>query len=293
MKRLFLLSISLLSACQNPELTQLTTKDWVVDKTFTSGIEGPAVDKLGQLFAVNYKKQGTIGVVTSQNNTELYLTLPGSSVGNGIRFDNKGNMYIADYVNHNIWQFNNTTKHLALFAHNSQMNQPNDIAIMDSGVLFASDPNWSKSTGKLWRIDENGNTTLLEDNMGTTNGIEVSPDNKFLYVNESVQRTIWRYDLDKKGRISNKQTFYQFDEYGLDGMRTDNQGNLYVARYGAGKVAVLSPQGKLIKTIKLKGQHPTNVAFGGKDGKQVFVTMQKRGAIETFNNNIPGRNYSK
>ena len=77
----------------------------------------------------------------------------------------------------------------------------------------------------------------------------------------------------------------------MDGMRTDRDGNLYIARYGAGQVAVLSPNGKLIKTIALKGKHPTNVAFGGENGKQVFVTMQKRGAIETFENDIAGRNY--
>jgi len=265
--------------------------DWMPENTFTHGVEGPAVDSTGNLYAVNFSKNGTVGKVSNKNEGKVYLTLPNGSIGNGIRFDQQGNMYIADYINHNVLKYDAKSKTLDVFAHHEKMNQPNDIAIMDSGILFASDPNWSKNNGNLWRINTEGTAELLEENMGTTNGIEVSPDNKTLYVNESAQRNIWRYTLDDKGNISNKQRFYQFDDHGMDGMRTDNQGNLYIARYGAGVIAVLSPLGKLIKTVQLTGQHPTNLAFGGKDGKQVFVTMQKRGAIETFLNDIAGRNH--
>ncbi|MDG1750486.1 MAG: SMP-30/gluconolactonase/LRE family protein [Thalassotalea sp.] len=265
--------------------------DWMPDNSFTQGVEGPAVDSNGNLFAVNYSKEGTIGKITNSNKAEIYLTLPNGSVGNGIRFDQQGNMYIADYVNHNVLIVDPVSKSVSVFSHNDKMNQPNDIAIMNNGILFASDPNWSDSSGNLWRINADGSNTLIEAKMGTTNGVEVSPDNKTLYVNESVQRNIWRYSLDEKGNIQDKVLFYKFEDHGMDGMRTDKAGNLYVARYGAGVVAVLSPQGKLIKTIKLKGKHPTNIAFGGKEGKQLFITMQKRGAIETFKNDIAGRNF--
>ncbi|HEY8939261.1 MAG TPA: SMP-30/gluconolactonase/LRE family protein, partial [Cellvibrio sp.] len=66
---------------------------------------------------------------------------------------------------------------------------------------------------------------------------------------------------------------------------------LYIARYAAGEVAVVSPQGTLLQRIKLKGQKPTNVAFGGDDGKTVYVTLQDRGAIETFRSELPGREW--
>ena len=118
--------------------------------------------------------------------------------------------------------------------------------------------------------------------MGTTNGIAVSPDNRVLYVNESVQRNVWQYQLDNDGNLSNKKLLINFTDFGLDGMRTDPQGNLYIARYGKGVIAVVSPQGKLLREVELKGRFPTNLAFGGNNGDQVFVTMQKRGAIETF-----------
>ncbi|TLU67398.1 SMP-30/gluconolactonase/LRE family protein [Thalassotalea litorea] len=273
------------------EVVVTESTDWTEAGEFTTGIEGPAVNKAGELFAVNYQSQGTIGRVTGKNEIEKYLDLPDGSVGNGIRFDQAGNMYIADYVNHNILKVAQGSKEIDVYAHSSEMNQPNDIAIMENGILFASDPNWAENTGNLWRIDLNGDVVLLESGMGTTNGIEVSPDNERLYVNESIQRKIWVYDLSPEGEISNKRLFVSFDDFGLDGMRTDNKGNLYIARYGAGFVLAFDPSGKLIHKIQLKGDFPTNVAFGGKDGKQVFVTMQKRGSIETFQNNIPGRNY--
>jgi len=283
------------------QLALYQNEDWVADGIFTQGIEGPAVAKDGSLYVVNYQQEGTIGRVVNKDSVELLVKLPHGSVGNGIRFDAAGNMYIADYVNHNVLRV--AAKHLdkselpaqvvEVYAHSPLMSQPNDIAIMDNGILFASDPNWSKNSGQLWRIDTNKEVSLLEKSMGTTNGIEVSPDNKTLYVNESAQRNIWQYKLASDGSISNKRLLISFDDFGLDGMRTDKQGNLYVARYGKGVIAIVSPQGKLLREVVLKGKFPTNVAFGGREGKTVFVTLQKRGAVEKFTSEFSGRSFSK
>lgn len=282
-------------------LTAITyqSENWVDDGTFTQGIEGPAVAKNGDLYVVNYQQEGSVGRIVGKNQVEMLVKLASGSVGNGIRFDETGNMYIADYVNHNVLKIN--VKHLGgdklsskvveVYAHSPLMNQPNDIAIMGNGIIFASDPNWSKSTGQIWRIDINQQVSLVEKAMGTTNGIEVSPDNKILYVNESVQRNVWQYKLANDGSISDKQLLIKFDGFGLDGMRTDKLGNLYIARYGKGVIAIVSPQGQLIREVMLKGKYPTNVAFGGIDGKTVFVTMQKRGAIEKFTSEFSGRSF--
>ncbi len=88
-----------------------------------------------------------------------------------------------------------------------------------------------------------------------------------------------------------KRQFFTFDDFGMDGMRCDNQGNLYVCRYDAGKVVVISPEGKIIREIILKGKKPTNIAFGGKDWMQCFVTLQDRGSFETFRAENPGRDH--
>ena len=201
-------------------------------------------------------------------------------------------MYVADYTGHNILKIDPRTKAISVHAHSAQMNQPNDIAIAKSGVIYASDPKWADNTDNLWKIATDGTVTLLEADMGTTNGVEVSADEKHLYVNESVQRKVWKYDIDNStGAVKNKRLLIEFPDHGLDGMRSDVRGNLYIARYGAGEVAVVSPHGTLLQRIKLKGQKPTNVAFGGVDGKTVYVTLQDRGAIETFRSEQAGREW--
>jgi sugar lactone lactonase YvrE len=264
--------------------------DFTKENVFTQGIEGPAVDSKGNLYAVNFEKEGTIGIVDSVGNASLFIILSNGSIGNGIRFDKDDNMFIADYINHNILKICKNTIQTIVFAHDSTANQPNDIAISPDGTLYASDPNWKKNTGNLWKVDKYG-FHLLESEMGTTNGIEVSQDGKKLYVNESVQRNIWVYDINEKGDVSNKQLFYTFDVFGLDGMRCDSKGNLYICRYGAGKVVVINPQGKKIREIKLKGKNPTNISFGGKNKKQCFVTVSDRGIIESFFADFPGKDF--
>ncbi len=257
---------------------QPDSSDFVPDGVFHATIEGPATDKDGNLYAVNYGTEGTIGKVSPQAEVSLALTLPNGSIGNGIRFDQKGLMYIADYTGHNIWRYDG--KQLQLHAHQPLMFQPNDLTIAANGVIFASDPDWKHRKGQLWRIDTDGSSSLVEKDMGTTNGVEISPDQSRLYVNESAQRRVWVYDLDKKLQASNKRLLIQFPDFGLDGMRTDAKGNLYIARYGKGVVAKVSPDGKLLKEYKLKGEFPTNVTFSQKDPTLLYVTMQKRGAIE-------------
>jgi len=258
--------------------TQIDSRDFVTDGVFHATIEGPATDKEGNLYAVNYGVEGTIGKVSPEGEASLALTLPKGSIGNGIRFDQKGLMYIADYTGHSIWRYDG--KMLQLHAHQPLMFQPNDLTIAANGVIFASDPDWKNNKGQLWRIHTDGSSSLVEKDMGTTNGVEISPDQTKLYVNESAQRRVWVYQLDKNLNASNKTLLIQFPDFGLDGMRTDAKGNLYIARYGKGVIAKVSPQGKLLKEYQLKGEFPTNVTFSQKDPTLLYVTMQKRGAIE-------------
>ncbi len=269
------------------------SSDLTAVNSFTSGAEGPAVDKDGNLYAVNYSKEGTVGKITPTGDSGIFIELPKGSIGNGIRFNSSGEMLIADYTNHNILKVDMAGKQISVYAHDSTMNQPNDIAIDSKDRLYASDPNWKATTGRIWRIDTNGKISLLEDNMGTTNGIEVSPDDKTLYVNESVQRKVWAYDLSDSGTISNKRLLTEFPDFGMDGMRCDVDGNLYIARHGKGTIAKVSPAGKLLQEIKLTGTKPSNVAFGGNDGRTVYVTLQDRGNIESFRVDAPGREWKK
>lgn len=266
-------------------------EDYVFVGEYTQGLEGPAVDKDGNLYFVNPKWSGSIGKIDSNGKFSLLIdSLPGGSVANGIRISSDGDLLLADYTNHNILRIELPSAEISVYAHDSNINQPNDLTICCGDRLYASDPNWSSGTGNLLLI-ENGKFVKLMDNMGTTNGIEVSPDERVLYVNESVQGRVWKFDILPNGNLANKQLLVSFDDFGLDGMRSDINGNLYITRYGKGTIVKVSPEGKILREISLKGKLVSNLAFGGDDGKTVFVTTQDRGYIEKFRVEYAGSSF--
>ncbi|HET7119365.1 MAG TPA: SMP-30/gluconolactonase/LRE family protein [Hanamia sp.] len=262
------------------------SKDFTPLNSFTHGVEGPAVDKYGNVYAVNFDHEGTIGRVTSSGEASVFIELPKGSVGNGTRFDSRGNMLIADYTMHNILKVDMATKNVSVFAHEAKMTQPNDIAIDSKDRIYASDPDFKANKGRIWRIDTDGSVILLDSLDGAANGIEVSPDEKKLYV--CAGRKLWAYKL-LRGKISDKHLLIEFPDFGSDGMRCDIKGNIYLARFGKGTVVKVSHKGKILREISLAGKRPTNVAFGGEDGRTVYVTLMDNGNLESFRVDAPGR----
>jgi sugar lactone lactonase YvrE len=256
--------------------------------TFTAGIEGPACDRDGNVFAVQLEREQTIGRVAPDGKAEVFVTLPGKSKGNGIRFDRAGAMYVADYVGHNVLRIDPRSRAVSVLAHHDRMSQPNDLAIAPDGTLYASDPDWRAGTGQLWRIAPDGKVDRLASGLGTTNGIELSPDGATLYVNESVQRRIWAFAVRPGGGIGEKRLFAEFPDHGLDGMRCDVDGNLYVTRYGKGVVAVVSPEGKVLREVDVLGKQPSNLCIGGPDGRTVYVTEVEHRRLVEFRVERPG-----
>lgn len=261
---------------------------------FTEGIEGPACDAQGNIYAVNFARQQTIGKISPDGKTaEVFVHLPGKSVGNGIRFSHGGKMFVADYAEHNILEIDMKSTQVRIFAHEAQMNQPNDLAVAPEGGFYASDPNWKMNTGQVWHFNKDGKSKLAAPNMGTSNGIDVSPDGKVLYVNESVQRNVWAFDIQKGGDLSNKRLIKKFDDFGFDGMRCDVNGNLYITRHGKGTVVKMSPKGELLQEIDVLGSKPTNICFGGPDGRTAYVTEVEHRRLVQFRVDQPGLEWAR
>ncbi len=253
---------------------------------FTAGIEGPCCDRAGNLFAVAFLKPENIARITPEGIAKVFVELPDKSCGNGIVIDRQGRMYVADYKNHNVLTIDPETRKVAVLVHEPKMHQPNDLAIAEDGTIYASDPDWENNRGQIWRITPQGQIALLAKDLGTTNGIEVSPDGKTLYVNESVQRNIWAFDL--RDSELKKTLVATFPDHGLDGMRCDVDGNLYIARFGKGTVVKLSPTGEVLREIDVLGAKPSNVCFGGPDGRTVYVTEMERQRMTSFRVDQPG-----
>lgn len=263
---------------------------------YTSGIEGPAVDASGNLYVVNFGQSGTIGkLAAGASQSQLFTSLPAGSIGNGIRFDREGRMYVADFKKNNVWVIAAGEATPKLYFHSDRFNQPNDLAIAADGTLYASDPHFKVPIGgQIWRItrgaDGKGQGEVMSSprRLGTTNGLDLSPDGKTLYVSESSSRQVWAYRLDGN-KLLDPRLVKGFPDLEVDGLRTDVDGRIYLARLSAGKIAIIGADGSLLREVATTGKQPTNLTFGGPDGKTVFVTQKEGRFIEAFRVDRPGR----
>lgn len=292
MNRLFciLIIVAITSHSAIPQELYVAS-DHTAENLFTRNIEGPAFDRKGNLYVVNFDHDGTVGLVNSRGSASLFVALPEGSIANSIKFDSKGAMFLADFTGRNILKVDMKTKEVTQYAQDKRFNGPNDIIINQKDQVFVTDPDWKARTGQLWRIDAGGVPVLLASDMGTTNGIALSPDEKTLYISETLQARIWAFDVDETGNISNKRLFAEFPDFWLDGMACDNKGNLFVTRYNKGTVAILSPQGSVLREVVLKGKKCSNLVFGGKKGRTVYVTLQDRKGMEKFSAENPGKGF--
>ena len=170
---------------------------------------------------------------------------------------------------------------------------PNDLSLdtPNRGFYF-TDPGGSGSDsliGTVHYVDSDGTTYLLDDGLAFPNGIVLTPDGKKLYVAESQKNRVLVYDVTEPGTVAERQVFAELPEKDLaagqidnqpDGMCLDEAGNLYVAHYGMRQVQVLSPQGELIARYNGGNITTSNVAFGGPEVDQLFVTggLDKEGS---------------
>jgi len=263
---------------------------------YTSGIEGPAVDASGNLYVVNFQQSGTIGkLAVGASQSQLFTSLPAGGIGNGIRFDRQGRMYVADFKKHTVWVIERGETTPQVYFHSDRFNQPNDLAIAADGTLYASDPRFaSPAGGQIWRItrgaDGKGQGEVMSSTrrLGVTNGIDLSPDGATLYVSESNSRQVWAYRLDGS-KLLDPRLVRTFADFEVDGLRTDIDGRIYLARLSAGKIAIIGADGSLQREVPVSGKQPTNLTFGGPDGRTVFVTQKEGRFIEAFRVDRPGR----
>ena len=125
----------------------------------------------------------------------------------------------------------------------------------------------------------------VADDLNYANGIGVSPDQKTLYVSETVGNCILKFTINDDGSLSHRSNFAllnlltknKVDSWwiGPDSMKIDSKGNLYVAQWSGGKVLKLSPDGKLLHIFEIAaGDGTTNVAFGNGE-RELYVTVVK------------------
>jgi gluconolactonase len=132
-----------------------------------------------------------------------------------------------------------------------------------------------------------GSTKWVEvaDDLNYANGVAVSPDQKTLYVSETVSNCMLKFAVERDGSLSHRSNFALLNVLvpdkvvsawlGPDSMKVDRKGNIYVAQWSGGKVLKISPEGKLLHVFNIDaGNGTTNVTFDEGE-KNIYVTVAK------------------
>lgn len=264
--------------------------------------EGPTVDRDGSVFftdIVNQRimKLGADGV--------LSVYRENSNVANGLLIDPQGRLIACEGATFErpgvkvagkprVTRTDLKTGKIEVIADSYEgrpLTGPNDVTIDGQGRLYFTD----LAGAAVYRIDAPGKLVrlLASPDIQRPNGIQISPDDRYLYLVEANQakggaRLIRRYDLRPDGTIGNMRVHYDFSPgRSADGISIDTQGNIYASAgmsqlRGTAEtldtkagVHVISPEGKLIHFYPIPEDFITNNGFGGADMKTLYVTAGK------------------
>lgn len=167
----------------------------------------------------------------------------------------------------------------------------NDVVVAANGAIYATlfgpfDTVPSAVIGKvLYLAPGKDKWVEVASDLNYANGVGISPDQKTLYVSETVGNCILKFSINADGTLSKRSNFALLHMLvpdkvnswyiGPDSMKVDSKGDIYVAQWSGGKILKLSPQGKLLHVFNIAaGNGTTNVAFGPGE-KELYVTVAK------------------
>lgn len=239
---------------------------------------------------------------------------PGS---NGMTLDRQGRLTVAGHAQRDVWRLEslNPNAQVTILADSyegKRLNSPNDLVYKSDGSLYFTDPPYGLRTQSehdparqlsfngVYRIPgalhqkpgappARAKLQLLIKNLTRPNGLAFSPDEKYLYVDNSEPKKLWmRYRVNPDGSLSDGIVFYDATSDkgpgNPDGMKVDQKGNIYSAAPGG--LWIFSPQGKRLGIIKFPGGRVGNCAWGGRDGKTLYIMAAT--AIYRVRLKIPG-----
>jgi gluconolactonase len=246
-------------------------------------IEGPSFDREGNLYLVDIAF-GRVFKIQPSGDVDVVAQWDGEP--NGLKIHQDGRIIITDHKCGLLTVNPDTGEVLPILERymTERFRGLNDLFIARDGSIYFTDQGQSnilEPTGRVYRMSPEGKLEKLFDNVPSPNGIALSPNERQLYVAVTRTNSIWKSALSPDNGLTRTGLFIQMSGgTGPDGMAIDQAGNLAVAHAGGGKVWLFSPLGELILRIDAPvGHMTTNVAYGGLDNKNLYITESDTGCV--------------
>ena len=250
-------------------------------------LEGPSFDRAGNLWLVDLA-HGRLLRVSPGGDWDVALEYDGQP--NGLAIHKDGSVWIADHVK-GILKLDPASGALTTVLAelpDAKLKGPNDLMFAPNGDLYFTDQGNTglhDPTGRLVRIRAGGTVEVLVANVPSPNGLVVTADGKAVFLAVTRDNAVWYVPLlgeqqEEVGRVGRFVQLQGGAGGGPDGMAMDAAGNLVVAHVMLGSIWVFSAQGEPIYRLRsCAGPLITNAAFGGSDGKTLFVTESSTGSV--------------
>jgi gluconolactonase len=312
---------------REPGFDALVPADATIERVATgfTWVEGPIWIPAGYLLFAEITSNsirkvmpdGTVSIFLQPSGYKGAAPYGGKEPGsNGMTLDRSGLLTVAGHAQRDVWRLESLdpAAQVTVLADSYQgkkLNSPNDLVYKSDGSLYFTDPPYGLPTQSdsdpIKELQVNGvyripkafdqrpgaapareQLQLVAKDLPRPNGIVFSPDEKYLYVDNSQPKKLWmRYRVKEDGALADAKVFYDATSDtrpgGPDGMKVDTQGNVYST--GPGGVWIFSPEGKPLGVILLP-ERGSNVNWGGADRKTLYITASS--SIYRVTLKVPG-----
>lgn len=243
--------------------------------------EGPCFDNMGRIWLVE-KNAGNL--ILSTNSACERFTVGGAP--NGIAIDKQNIIWFCDSKQNSIRTFNPVTKlsvRIATHVNGEPLKMPNDLTFDKTGNLLFTCPGdrLDDNSGYICCLGPDNTVSKIFSGMYYPNGLAFNKEQTRLYVAETGTHRIWQFDwhAEEKTLMSPVLFVETGGPVGPDGMAFDEDGNLYVAVYGSGKIKIWDRSGTRLGSIQTAGRNPTNCAIDPYGKKGIIITEAEKGVL--------------
>ncbi len=249
-----------------------------------SFLEGPSFDRAGNLYVVDVA-HGRIFRISAEGEFEVVAEYDGQP--NGLKIHQDGRIFVADRVNGivEIDPVNGRVTPLLGPGDISGYKGVNDLFFAANGDLYFTDQGDSglhDPSGRVFQYRSDGSLNCLLDNIPSPNGLVMDPEESQLYVAVTRTNSVWRVPFRADGSVNRVGLFCRLvGGAGPDGLAVDRAGNLAIAHAGRGAVWLFSAQGLPTLKVETPDGDPltTNIAYGGPEGRTLFITSSFSGNV--------------